>query len=71
MAYIKVSAPGTQFGPCVECQHKDCAEQVKTAAQICAICNQTIGYETNFSGMPEDQSKVAHFSCIVDTYAKN
>ena len=49
MASGMVSAPGTEYGPCVEpCRHTDCAESRRWAEALCAICGEPIGYERQF-----------------------
>lgn len=49
MAAGALSAPGTQYGPCVEpCEHRDCASTRELAEKICPHCNEPIGYDRNF-----------------------
>lgn len=49
MAAGALSAPGTQYGPCVEpCEHTDCASTRELAEKVCSHCEEPIGYDRNF-----------------------
>lgn len=49
MAAGFVSAPGTEFGPCVlGCAHKDCADSRRIAQSKCEICKKPIGYDKRY-----------------------
>lgn len=49
MAAGRISAPGTETGPCLDpCGHLDCAMTRAEAAALCTRCETPIGYETRF-----------------------
>lgn len=61
MASIKISKPGTEFGPCETiCIHTDCAQSRKDADANCILCSKKIGYERQFY---REEEKYQHFAC--------
>lgn len=70
MAAIGLSAPGTEYGPCLEdCQHIDCAATREKAAVICPDCREPIGYDRPFyldvgEHDDADWTKLAHATCM-------
>lgn len=48
MAAGYLSEPGTEYGPCEECDHRDCAETRSLAAKVCPECAESIGYGRGF-----------------------
>jgi len=49
MAAGRLSAPGTETGPCkLICEHSDCMLTRQMAEAACQICGLEIGYETRF-----------------------
>ena len=48
MAAGQLAASGTEFGPCLDCEHNDCARTREMAATRCERCGEPIGYETGF-----------------------
>lgn len=62
MAASRLPSPGSEFGPCLdECQHRDCAETRKMAAEVCHYCGETIGYERGFFKTDEG---LVHSACL-------
>lgn len=39
---------GSEFSPCVKCEHRDCAATRVTAASICRHCDKPIGWDVRF-----------------------
>lgn len=39
---------GSEFSPCLKCEHVDCAAVRVTAGSICRHCDKPIGWETRF-----------------------
>lgn len=61
MAAIELPRPGTEYGPCIDdCQHCDCEETRRQAAEPCRVCPDPIGY-----GRPHyrDERGACHESC--------
>ena len=49
MASLKLPAPGTRLGPCLDdCTHPECAADRRLAAHACPLCAEPIGYERRF-----------------------
>lgn len=48
MAAMSIEKPGVGSGPCLKCEHEDCAENRTLAAAPCAICNEPLGYDKRF-----------------------
>ena len=48
MAAISIERPGVGTGPCLKCEHEDCAEAREAVKVRCAICMKPIGYDTRF-----------------------
>ena len=68
MAASFLSAPGTEYGPCVEpCAHTDCAHTRRMAAALCPFCDEPIGYERRYynDGEPGGLDLV-HAVCLED-----
>lgn len=66
MAAIRIEAPGTDFGPCMErCKHEDCRESRSTASSVCVYCGKRIGYETKYFSTRRDDGgwNHAHAAC--------
>jgi len=63
MASNIVSAPGTQHGPCLDCDHPDCRGLRNIAAATCGLCAQPIGYERRFY-QAADKTNYLHAVCI-------
>ena len=70
MASIRISEPGTEFGPCADesCQHTDCAASRRQAETICRFCNEPIGYDRFFC--EDDLGHLAHERCLVEKIEK-
>jgi hypothetical protein len=68
MAAATLPEPGTKFGPCITCQHRDCAETRAMAAHPCRLCGQPIGYNTRFYQDPTsaDPHVLVHARCLED-----
>ena len=65
MSAARISAPGTEYGPCAEpCQHMDCASARGIAESACVICGVAIGYERRF--YREDGGGFVHAVCAED-----
>ncbi len=65
MAAGTLPRPGTELGPCEEeCQHTDCAETHRMAAQLCTICGEPISYETPFFRASGDWQQLTHADCL-------
>lgn len=70
MAAGFLSAPGTEYGPCNECHHTDCAQMRGTADSICPHCGESIGYDRRFFELECDQrvalgAQYVHESCAL------
>lgn len=66
MAYITLSKPGTEWGPCEgECEHRDCAATRENATKICRICDKPIGYENKFCG-DDTPGELVHWLCLLE-----
>ena len=70
MAAAALSAPGSEYGPCLhECAHTDCAANRKMAAQECVTCLEPIGYNQRFYNVTPDGapawSQLQHLICAV------
>ena len=66
MAATTLPAVGSQLGPCqTACNHTDCAETRRMAAESCAVCGKTIGYETRFYETPNRPHRptLSHAAC--------
>ncbi len=62
MAAMKLSEPGTDYGPCLgECEHTDCAETRLQAVAKCMKCDEAIGYNRLFYYGPLNP---VHASCM-------
>jgi hypothetical protein len=48
MAAIMIESPGKGTGPCLKCDHTDCAENRERVKDLCAICSKPVGYDTKF-----------------------
>lgn len=50
MAYIALSGPGTDHGPCREpCAHRDCDQTRELAERTaCPGCSEPLGYDRTF-----------------------
>ena len=66
MAALGLSAPGTEYGPCIEdCAHEDCAQTRRMAACVCRICDQPIGYDDRFFREGEGGwDHLVHATCL-------
>lgn len=56
-----VMPPGVYGGACLICHHPECVKGIELAAQLCAYCERSIGYEVLFSLLPD--GRVAHKAC--------
>lgn len=63
MSYIIIPKPGTKLGPCVRCNHRDCAALRVQARETCVLCGREIGYETAVTA--DSEGKSAHFDCVL------
>lgn len=55
---------GSEFSPCVKCEHIDCAAIRVTAGSICRYCEKPIGWETGFYKDDQaDGSEWVHSLC--------
>lgn len=67
MAAARLPKPGTELGPCEGgCEHLDCAETLRMAAQACPYCAEPIGYETRFYGLGMADQRLVHARCHED-----
>lgn len=63
MAAGRLPKIGTKLGPCEgACQHPDCAETRRMAADACGICGKPIGYDTRF--YDRKLNGLAHAECV-------
>ena len=66
MAAIFVSEPGTEYGPCNECEHTDCANLRRQAEAECSACGQPIEYMKRFYITDVGGAKAyAHELCVI------
>lgn len=67
MASVRISKPGTQYGPCdFPCTHQDCLASRQDAERACSICGKKIGYETEFYSDGDDTKPgkdIKHAAC--------
>ena len=63
MAAGRLPKPGTEFGPCEECSHIDCAETRSMAQAVCHYCEEPIGYDRGFY---QSDGALVHSSCFED-----
>jgi hypothetical protein len=66
MAAGFLSQPGSKYGPCQPtCEHKDCALTRMMAETLCTICDQPIGYDTDFyrAGDGTNPNRLDHALC--------
>ena len=69
MSITTLSAPGSEYGPCLDpCGHIDCQEIRHIAQSPCVICFLTIGYDCEIT-MLEDGS-FAHAICAESALEK-
>lgn len=67
MAASTLTKPGKTFGPCEgKCEHRDCAETRKMAAQFCQLCGEPIGFGVRFYTDPDDGAELVHAACLED-----
>ena len=58
MASSRLSAPGTEYGPCnTVCDHTDCMTTRGMAEASCSICGKKIDYEVSFYTMDREDHK--------------
>ena len=62
MAAGFLNKPGTKYGPCPACNHKDCIAIRKTANSICRICGKKIGYEVFY--YQTSDGELVHATCL-------
>ncbi len=49
MPIITLPKPGTKDGPCAgDCNHDECIDARNKANTECYLCNEKIGYDSNF-----------------------
>jgi hypothetical protein len=69
MAWIKIGAPGTKWGPCAnpKCPHLDCKSLRDLADKVCTECEVRIGYETPMVTAQEEkgQGQYDHLDCAL------
>lgn len=64
MGWAILSAPGTEFGPCMgNCGHTDCEATRLIAKSGCRYCHQPIGYKDRFYQIDEYGKSYAHAHC--------
>ena len=69
MSTTTLSAPSTEYGPCLDpCGHIDCQEIRAIAQGNCTICSLTIGYEREIVMLPD--GGIAHAACYIDRLEK-
>ena len=62
MASIHIPQPGTEHGPCIDCDHIDCGQMRDIAASICRYCGCEIGYDRQL--FSDDQpNQYCHRTC--------
>ena len=65
MAAGVLPKPGSKYGPCEgDCQHIDCAETRRMAAQTCFFCSEAIGYDKRFYVDPDRREGLVHAICL-------
>jgi hypothetical protein len=81
MAAGVLRGPGTKHGPCANvCQHFDCDETRRMAAEVCRFCRKPIDYGVAFyrdPDVPESPPRprrasvaLVHAACLEDHYEK-
>ena len=61
---LRIPAPGTRFGPCLEvCLHRCCLLDRAKAEAACSLCGQPIGYEIPHQIVGPFQ-EAAHTDCL-------
>ena len=66
MDRYSIPAPGHTLGPCTaKCSHFSCALFRAVAGDVCKLCGDEIGYETNFD---ETNISRAHTACVAAHY---
>jgi hypothetical protein len=77
MAAGIISKPGTGRGPCLHCNHKDCAQLRQLAQQRCRLCGMKINYGRRFYEDPDPEGvdvqeghpvekPLVHATCLED-----
>lgn len=67
MAAGRLPRPGTEVGPCEgDCDHLDCVETMRMAAQPCPYCSKPIGFQTRFYQLGTADQRLVHASCHED-----
>ena len=68
---MNLARPGTTYGPCqTDCKHPRCVRSRRTAATICRLCSQEIGYGVDYAQDPKSRivgaraDALAHVACI-------
>lgn len=66
MAAGYLSPPGTEFGPCEECDHHDCGKVRAEAESKCKLCGKSIGYHRGFYRDDEygNAHRMVHAVCL-------
>ena len=74
MSAVMIERPGVGLGPCLKCEHEDCAENRQLAASRCDICKKPLGYDTKFFMDPVDDKpnfRKTHMLCRVKEIESN
>lgn len=64
MAWMSIQAPGSSAtASCANCQHTDCTENRRMAAEPCVRCGKVIGFDAKF--VEAQHGGLAHFACEI------
>jgi hypothetical protein len=69
MASSILPEPGSTFGPCKKCNHKDCNQTRAEAASLCRFCQKPIEFNVSYYVDPQDRAehKLVHATCLEES----
>ena len=64
MAALTIPPIESEFGPCPNCEHRDCQQTREMAAARCPLCEESIGYGRRY--YDDRDYGLVHASCLED-----
>lgn len=70
MAAGRLPEPGSEYGPCITCEHIDCQETRERARGLCRFCDGVIGYGNRYyseTSLTDGVRELVHANCLEDS----